>query len=210
MASDSLTNTNISSTYVGVLHARGEAIPASGRADIYDGAGNKTALSVGRDGEGVEVSGDLGPNFAAAIADVIYPVGSLFFSTDNTNPSARMAGTTWVQVAEGKFLAAVGDGTDNDGGTHTVTVGDTDTVGEYKHAITESELPAHRHLGGASDRGDKIFAYGSEPLNVTTPSSIGTTDGNGDTVGYSTYVGNNTPHNNLPPAFGMYVWERTV
>ena len=37
MASESLTNTNISETYVGVLHAKGEALPASGQEDIYDG-----------------------------------------------------------------------------------------------------------------------------------------------------------------------------
>ena len=209
MASNSLTNTNVSDTYVGVLHAQGQALPPSGKADIYDGAGNKSALSVGRDGQGVEVDGELGPKFAAAIADVIYPVGSLFFSTDNTNPGTRMAGTGWVQVAEGKFLAGVGTGTDNNGASHTVTGGDTDTTGEYDHTLTEAEMPAHRHLGGAADRGISIFAHGAEPLATRTTHSIDTGGTDGDHVGYTTYTGTGTAHNNLPPAFGMYVWERT-
>lgn len=196
MASQSLTNTNISETYVGVLHAEGQALPASGKADIYDGFGNKSALSVGRDGEGIEVSGDLGPNFAAAIADVIYPVGSVFFSTDNTNPSTRMTGTTWEQVAEGKFIAGVGTGTDKNSEIHTVTAEDTDTTGEYSHALTVSELPAHSHglLGGGFDG-----SQGAEPGSKRTR-DLGETD----------TEGGNQSHNNIPPAFGLYVWKRTA
>ena len=61
MASESLTNTNISDTYVGVLHAKGEAIPASGLQDVYDGFGNKSSLKIGRAGQGISIDG----NFAA-------------------------------------------------------------------------------------------------------------------------------------------------
>jgi len=55
MATTSLTNTNISDTYPGVLHAKGEPIPASGLQYVYDGFGNPSALKIGR--AGVEVSG---------------------------------------------------------------------------------------------------------------------------------------------------------
>lgn len=196
MASESLTNTNISETYVGVLHAKGAPIPATGKEDVYDGFGNKSALSIGREGQGIEVDGELGPKFAAAIADVIYPVGSLFFSIDNNNPGARMSGTTWRQVAEGKFVAGVGTGTDNNAATHTVTAGDTDTTGEYKHALTVQELPAHSHtlLGGGFNGNEGI-----EPGNRRT-----------DDLGQSGTTGSNQSHNNIPPTFGMYVWERTA
>tara|TARA_R110002096_G_scaffold110474_1_gene241380 strand:- start:990 stop:1673 length:684 start_codon:yes stop_codon:yes gene_type:complete len=61
MASESLTNTNISETYVGVLHAKGEAIPATGLQDVYDGFGNKSSLKIGRAGQGISIDG----NFAA-------------------------------------------------------------------------------------------------------------------------------------------------
>lgn len=196
MASQSLTNTNISETYVGVLHAEGEPLPASGQADIYDGFGNKSALKLGRDGEGIDVNGTLGSNFATAIADVIYPVNSIFFSTDNVNPSTRMSGTTWEQVAEGKFVAGVGTGTDNNGSIHTVTAGDTDTVGEYDHTLTVQELASHSHtlLGGGFDG-----SSGAEPGSKRTR-ELGQTD----------TEGGNQPHNNIPPTFGMYIWKRTA
>ena len=203
MASQSLTNTNVSETYVGVLHAEGAPLPASGKADIYDGFGNKSALSVGRDGYGVEVTGELGPNFATAIADVIYPVGSLFFSKDNNNPGSRMAGTSWMQVAEGQFIAGAGNGTDINGTEHTVTAGDTDTVGEYKHTLTVSELAPHTHETVVDHKdytgvlsppgGQRVGSHKNAAYAISLTSSAG---------------GGGQSHNNLPPAFGMYVWER--
>lgn len=53
----SLTNVNISDTYIGVLHASGQQLPSTSRALIYDGYGNPSALSVGVSGNGVEVTG---------------------------------------------------------------------------------------------------------------------------------------------------------
>ena len=203
MASESLTNTNISETYVGVLHAKGAPIPATGKEDVYDGFGNKSALSIGREGQGIEVDGELGPKFATAIADVIYPVGSLFFSIDNNNPGSRMSGTIWRQVAKGKFLAGVGTGTDRNGASHTVTAGDTDTVGEYDHTLTVSEIPPHTHPIKNSNKpgnDDNIAYYGDwgSPNHMSQPTPLRPDN-----------TGGGQPHNNLPPAFGMYVWERT-
>ena len=207
MASKSLTNTNVSETYVGVLHAEGAPLPASGQADIYDGFGNKSALSVGREGNGVEVSGSLGPNFASAIADVIYPVGSLFFSKDNNNPGSRMAGTSWIQVAEGQFVAGVGTGTDINGTSHTVVAGDNDTTGEYSHTLTVNQLPAHTHEtvvdnkdytgipNSANAQGHRVGSHKNADYAISLTSST---------------AGGSQSHNNLPPAFGMYVWERTA
>lgn len=53
----SLRDANISDTYFGVLHAGGTQLPANGRASIYDGYGNISALSVGCSGNGVLVTG---------------------------------------------------------------------------------------------------------------------------------------------------------
>ena len=89
MASTSLTNTNISKTYVGVLHAKGAALPATGQEDVYDGFGNKSALKVGQAGKGIDVDGPLGDAFKTAIAEAIYPVGSVIFSQDNNNPGTN-------------------------------------------------------------------------------------------------------------------------
>lgn len=198
MASVSLTNTNISDTYVGVLHAKGEAIPASGLQDVYDGFGNKSSLKIGRTGEGIDVDGNLGVNFINSI----YPIGSVIFSTDNTNPESRFPDTTWEQVAEGKFIAGVGPGTDKNANTHTVDEGDDTTIGEYTHQLIESELPSHSHGG--------VMKYpqvaGTE---LTEQNQRG---GPEDFSSYNTSTntaGGDQPHNNIPPAFGLYVWKRT-
>lgn len=54
-----LTNTLISTTYLGVLHANGGPIPLLEQQGIYDGMGNKSALSLGRETKGATVTGNL-------------------------------------------------------------------------------------------------------------------------------------------------------
>ena len=199
MASESLTNTNISETYVGVLHAKGAPLPSSGLQDIYDGFGNKSALRLGQ--TGVEIDGTIGDVFTNSIAEAIYPVGSVLFSTDNNNPSTRFSGTTWEQVAEGRFIASAGTG--NDGTESVAIAAGNDLSGKYNHQLSESELPSHNHQAKWSDNG-------STSLGGDTISPGNSNNGNDS---YSTDViqntGSNTPHNNIPPAFGMYVWKRT-
>jgi hypothetical protein len=54
-----LTDQNISDTYLGLLHAQGAIFPASGQVLMYDGGGNATSISIGRTGKGVSVTGTL-------------------------------------------------------------------------------------------------------------------------------------------------------
>lgn len=199
MASESLTNTNISETYVGVLHAKGAPIPASGLQDVYDGFGNKSALKIGQ--TSVDINGTIGDDFKGAIAAAIYPVGSVLFSTDNNNPGSRFAGTSWARVAEGRFIASVGTG--NDGTESVAIAAGNDSVGEYKHQLTEPELPAHNHPV-------KWSAGGSQSLGGDTTSAGNSYNGNDRLSNdYVQNTGSNTPHNNIPPTFGMYMWKRT-
>ncbi len=53
----SLSNQNISNTYRGLLHAQGDALPATGNIVVTDGSGQSTSLSVGTAGQGIIVSG---------------------------------------------------------------------------------------------------------------------------------------------------------
>ena len=59
---NALTNTNISATYKGVLHANGEPIPDVGLKPVYDGTGVQSALSIGRADQGATVTGFLSSN----------------------------------------------------------------------------------------------------------------------------------------------------
>lgn len=58
MAIQSLTNTNISDTYIGVIHAGGIPLAASGTQLLYDGYGSGSSLSIGRINNGVSITGN--------------------------------------------------------------------------------------------------------------------------------------------------------
>jgi hypothetical protein len=59
MATTSLEGTNISETYIGILHAKGEKLPKSGQESIFDGSGNESSLKLGRKGSGATIEGEL-------------------------------------------------------------------------------------------------------------------------------------------------------
>jgi hypothetical protein len=207
MASESLTNTNISETYVGVLHAKGEAIPATGLQDVYDGFGNKSALKIGQAGKGIDIDGSLGASFI----NTLYPVGAVIFSADNTNPGVRFSGTTWIQEAAGRFIAGVGTGND---GTNTQAVpAGNDSTGKYKHSLTEAELPSHNHNTfkdiSSSTNNTANFAARKDASGGSQNYAIQSTTETPDVFPTSN-TGSGTAHNNTPPSFGLYVWKRTA
>ena len=218
MATASLTNTNINDTYVGVLHAKGAPIPASGMESVYDGFGNKSALKIGREGVGLAVCGALSANnvdddFIALLADRLYPVGSVFLSVDNTNPQDRFGGT-WTQVSQGRFVAGVGQGTDSLNQTQSFAA-ENGTSGTYYHTLTIPQLPSHRHDLQHPDTGEQFYAYTDEhnyPVQGvdTFTAEGGEEDNDGRYYPYTNYTGGGASHNNMPPEFGVYVWKRTA
>lgn len=206
-----LTNTDISNTYVGVLHAEGQEIPASGQHAVYDGRGNKSSLSVGRENNGITVSGtitsdsistsSLGANAKSAIVNLIYPVGAIYMSINSTSPGTLFGGT-WVSVAEGKFVVGVGVGTDNVDTLTTVAGDDVGHAGAgtYKHQLTIAEMPSHTHdIDGNND------TTSGQPLAA----HVSPDDFEGD-ITRTESAGGDSPHNNTPPWFGAYMWKRTA
>jgi len=215
-----LTNSNISETYQGVLHANGE-LPPSGQAQIYDGVGNKSAITLGQEDGGITITGNLnvegsingnsitgntinGGGFSKPqdIVDLIYPVGSVYISIDSVNPNAKFPGsvTTWVRVAKGKFIAGVGSGTDSNGNTGGISAGNNN-VGEYNVTLNISQIPAHTHGG--------VMRYEQSGGALTEQNQSGRPED------YSSYdrntnaAGGGASHTNIPPYMGMYIWKRT-
>lgn len=62
------------------------------------------------------------------------------------------------------------------------------------HALTESELPQHRHKAGVVDKNDSIFCYGSTAAEPTKGSSIDGNSSSGILQPWTSYVGSNDPH----------------
>jgi hypothetical protein len=55
----SLLDQTVESTYEGVLHAEGAALPTQGLQTMYDGSGQASALALGVSGNGIQVSGSV-------------------------------------------------------------------------------------------------------------------------------------------------------
>lgn len=143
---------------------------------------------------------------ATAGADLqnVYPVGSFYFSSNDTDPTQLFGFGTWQRVKD-KFLLAAGElyGAGEEGGEATVKLAKTH-MPSHDHRVrtnrTES-YPAYFHTthtgSGNSSNG---WAYLS--TSGTYNSGVGTL--------YVESVGDNTPHNNMPPFVAVYVWQRTA
>ena len=126
----------------------------------------------------------------------IYPVGSIYISTNsNFNPNTTWGGT-WRKTAEGRCLIGAND---------TYPLGSTG--GESTHTLTTEELPQHSH---------GIYGADSRSGNVTLPQPRFTYKDTGQTTSYVSGImgteltGNNNPHNNMQPYLAVYMWKRTA
>lgn len=83
------------------------------------------------------------------LLDIIYPVGSMYFSVSNVSP-VNSVGGTWEQI-KGAVLAASGS--------------NYSTVGNFggNKAITINQMPVHNHN----------VHYSQAPTNLSLPSNLG-------------------------------------
>nr|DAT96349.1 MAG TPA: baseplate protein [Bacteriophage sp.] len=137
------------------------------------------------------------------IIDVIYPIGFVYISINNINPSTLFGGT-WEQIKD-TFLLAAGD---------TYAAGATG--GAATHTLTEAQLPAiygefaTAVVGEHANKGVKGHAYGTNFGTFTSGGIQGTTVANQTQYGYGYSFGYGQPHNNMPPYLAVYVWKRTA
>lgn len=120
-----------------------------------------------------------------------YPVGSVYTSVVNTNPSTLFGFGTWSAFASGRTLVGV-----DTGQTEFDTV--EETGGAKTHTLTIAEMPAHDHtanLGNIGSGADSLTQAGKN--NNYTTGGIGSTGGGGS-------------HNNLQPYITVFFWKRTA
>lgn len=93
---------------------------------------------------------------------LIYPVGSLYWSANNTNPSTLFGGT-WTQIKD-KFVLACGD-------TYSTTGA---TGGASSVTLTVNNLPSHNHsIGGSTGETQPTFAGTAGTTGAGTAHSHG-------------------------------------
>jgi hypothetical protein len=209
--------------YVGFLHTYGE-LPSTGRTTVYDGSGNTSSLSIGRNCEGISICGNLEltelpkvgdldlESIINTLVDNIYPIGSVFLTTTNTNPSANFTNTSWELVSIGRFAAGIGTSLDVNSVSGTILNGYS-LDGEYVHTLTVPQLATHTHTNPTLNQ-----YYLTWPYTGTQPSIDATVEQqqSGSVEDYSAAglsitilpVGGNQSFNITPPSFGIYFWKR--
>lgn len=140
--------------------------------------------------------------------DAMFPIGSVYITTTNTNPSTFLKGT-WEQFGQGRTL--IGEGTGNDGSI-SMSFTANDTGGSYNH----------NHIYGI-----KVNTYYSSNANIKIRKSDGswqegTEDGkdyayfnnsvqasnrNLNTVSYK-IESNTSDSNSIQPYIIVYFWRR--
>lgn len=124
-----------------------------------------------------------------SLLDLTYPVGSIYMSVSNVNPS-NLFGGTWEEFAKGKTLIGVD--------TEQVEFNTVEkTGGEKSHKLTIDEMPSHEHPTNIS-----AWGGGTNYTFQTTTIETGRDEHTG-------LVGGDKPHNNLQPYICTYMWKRT-
>lgn len=159
----------------------------------------------------------------ADICNLIYPVGSIYLSINNTNPSTLFGGT-WTQISQGRFLLGVGSPSANtisdfgDLNNAGYVFASEDMGGQYKHTLTISEMPSHTHTQNAHNHGARSKGFAGTPnTNGYYYLRRNEADDSYDMIDWDAALsatatnqntGGSASHNNTPPYFAAYMWKR--
>lgn len=134
------------------------------------------------------------------LLDNIYPIGSIYMSINNTNPS-RLFGGTWESWGAGRVPVGV-DANDTDFDTVE------ETGGEKTHTLTTNEMPSHGHgVTWASNCAPWVQAGGYGQITGSATGNANRANLGGITVNNA---GGGGAHNNLQPYITCYMWKRTA
>ena len=150
------------------------------------------------------------------ILEQVFPIGSIYMTTNSVNPATLFGFGTWSQI-QGRFILGVS-------GSYAVT----STGGEATHKLTVNETPAHTHSRGTMEISgsfnvDGARVNGQSGAFHSKTYSTGRDDnldymGNGGVnfnasrnwTGSTSSVGGSAAHNNMPPYYVAFIWRRTA
>lgn len=157
--------------------------------------------------------------------DQIYPVGSLYFSVNNTDPGTLFGGV-WQRI-EDTFLLCAGStyAAGTTGGAASTTSGEPSNNTSGSTAITVEQMPSHTHEMPAwmwavsTNFNSGTFNIGRS--SNRTGNAITYNDNQTSQRQYVTYTGSGSGHTHtlsshthtvstMPPYLSIYVWKRTA
>lgn len=141
---------------------------------------------------------------ALGIFDAIYPVGSLYMSMNDVDPSILFGGT-WAKI-EDRFLLASG----------TFAAGEENAAGLSSEVTVN--IPAHKHLTPIMNNGNAFGLWtGGDKVNMTLAQRLGVggaiySDSYTATTYYTAEDGacstSVTVPPTIPPFMAVFVWQR--
>lgn len=134
------------------------------------------------------------------VLDRIQPVGSLYFSTDNTSP-AKLFGGSWEAYASGRTLVGVDD-TDADF-----------ALGKGGGSKTHNHKAGNELIAGINVGSDNLYLSMRNSVNVieTNAQWIGGHGGNTSNIGHTRGVrmfGHTDESSSIQPYIAVYIWRR--
>ena len=158
---------------------------------------------------------------SGSLIDKIYPVGSIYISTNSTSP-ATLFGGTWKQI-KGRYLIGAGGSAEkqNNNGVQTLRNSDIgnsnwfklgETGGEYYHKLTNNELPKltgqfwNTHWANANTYANGVF----KEVSGGTDNYTGTSSNSREYSKIQMNIGNDEYHATLSPYLAVNIWERTA
>lgn len=119
------------------------------------------------------------------LLDIIYPVGSFYFSTEYDSPSGIIGGI-WEQINAAVIRSKSIDGNSSNG-----------YIGQDTCTLTVTQIPSHRH--GIMQR----------LVNTSPQSNIGFYGNAGvTTTDVSAFTGGGEAHSIVQRSFNCYIWRR--
>ena len=163
----------------------------------------------------LDIKIDSSTNLSTLVSTILlatHPVGSLYWSSDSTDPGTLFGGT-WTQITDTYIVAA---GSSFTVGNNYGALTHKHTTGNHTLTADESGLPSHQHnyVLGTWDDGNWTGYRDAQNPPSDGPGSY--TPGNkvaaaGGTAAVSAHNhGDTGDASSLPPSIARYCWERTA
>lgn len=139
------------------------------------------------------------------LMDIVYPVGTIFITTDATSPATRFGGT-WEQIKDEFLLGASDDYTAGSSG------------GNMNHCHTLDESKSRAVIGATDSNSYSIGYWATQVKNndyshvstytlFTSDYSAGYKEFNHHTLVYGQ---TNSDNDYIPAYYAAYIWRRTA
>lgn len=135
-----------------------------------------------------------------AVLGAAYPVGSIYFSTNSTNPATSLGFGTWSAFGAGRVPVGLDAG-------QTEFDTDEETGGSKTHTLTSSEMPSHTHTQDAHTHTQNSHNHTQDSHNHTQNAHTHTQNSHNHTQDAHTHTQNAHSHGVTDPGHAHGVAE---